>query len=70
MERTLFWNAVDLEWKLVDFRQYYNHHRTHSSLGGETPAEVAGFAVKSQTKSEEFRWQTHCRGLYWFPATD
>jgi len=68
LDHTLFWNAVDLERKLADFQRYYNHHRTHSSLGGDTPAEVSGYAGKSQTKLVKFRWQTHCRGLYQLPA--
>ena len=37
LDHTLFWNAVDLERKLVDFHTYHNHHLTRSSLGGETP---------------------------------
>ena len=42
LDHTLFWNAVGLERKLADFQTYYNHHRAHSSLGGDTPAEFAG----------------------------
>ena len=68
LDHTLFWNAVDLERKLADFQAYYNHHRTHSSLGGDTPAEVAGGTPKLQTQLKYFRWQTHCRGIYQLPA--
>jgi len=68
LDHTLFWNAADLERKLADFQRYYNHHRTHSSLGGDTPAEASGCAVKSQITIDKFRWQTHCRGLYQLPA--
>jgi transposase InsO family protein len=68
LDNTLFWNPADLERKLADFQLYYNHHRTHSSPGGDTPAEASGCAVKSQTKIDKFRWQTHCRGLYQLPA--
>jgi len=35
-----FWNATDLEGKLETFRQYYNTHRVHSSLDGDTPSEI------------------------------
>jgi hypothetical protein len=59
---------VPLERKLADFQAYTNHHRTHSSLGGDTPAEVAGGTPKLQTKLKYFRWQTHCRGIYQLPA--
>ena len=27
----LFWTAADLENKLLDFRTYFNNHRTHTS---------------------------------------
>jgi putative transposase len=67
LDQTLFWNAVDLERKLTDFQAYYNHHRTHSSLGGDTPAEVAGDVTKLPIKLNNFRWQTHCRGIFQLP---
>jgi len=56
-----------LERKLADFQTYYNHHRTHSSLGVDTPTEVAEGTPKLNTKLKNFRWQTHCRGLYQLP---
>jgi len=64
LDHTLFWNAVDLERKLADFHTYYNQYRAHSSLGGDTPAEVAGNALNFQTTLNNFCWKTHCRGLY------
>jgi hypothetical protein len=42
LDHILFWNAQDLERKLVDFRQYYNRDRIHQSLGGDAPDEVSG----------------------------
>jgi transposase InsO family protein len=68
LNHTLFWNTVDLERKLAAFQTYCNHHRAHSSLGGETPAEFDGDTPKLQTTLNSFRWQTHCRGLYQLPA--
>ena len=67
IDHTLFWNNIDLERKLADFQTYYNHHRTHNSVGGDTPAEVAGVVTKLPIKLNKFRWQTHCRGLYQLP---
>ena len=67
LDHTLFWNAADLERKLADFQAYYNQHRTHSSLGGATPAEVAGDVTKLPIKLNNFRWQTHCRGIFQLP---
>jgi hypothetical protein len=37
LDHTLFWTTVDLENKLLDFRNYFNNHRTHNSLKGRTP---------------------------------
>jgi len=68
LDHILFWNAGDLERKLADFQTYYNHHRTHRSLGGDTPTEFAEETTKLQTTLNNFRWQTHCRGLYQLPA--
>ena len=67
LDHTLSWNAIDLERKLADFQAYYNHHRTHSSLGGDTPAEIAGGNSKLPIELNNFRWQTHCQGFYQLP---
>ena len=65
---TLFWNAHDLELKLADFQSYYNEHRTHRSLSGDTPSEVAEVTSKRQATLNNYRWQSHCRGLYQLPV--
>jgi hypothetical protein len=67
LDHILFWNAVDLERKLNEFKGYYNHERVHASLDGDTPAEAAGESVTSRAKIDDFRWQTHCRGLVQLP---
>jgi hypothetical protein len=54
LDHTLFWNAVDLDRKLASFQMYFNHHRAHSSLGSDTPAEVARGARKLQTTLKSF----------------
>ena len=38
LDRTLFWTTVDLENKLLEFRDYFNSYRTHHSLEGKHPA--------------------------------
>ena len=63
LDHTLFWNARDLERKLADFRTYYNHHRTHASLNGDTPAIIAGGDSELPLKLNSFDWKSHCRGL-------
>ena len=37
LDHTLFWTTADLDNKLLDFRTYFNNHRTHNSLEGRTP---------------------------------
>jgi transposase InsO family protein len=68
LDQTLFWNARDLERKLAGFHTYYNLHRTHRSLGGDTPADVAGSEHQQPISIKRFGWQTHCWGLYQLPA--
>jgi len=37
LDHMLFWTTADLENKLLEFRTYFNNHRTHNSLEGRTP---------------------------------
>src|SRR6266699_1185894 len=41
LDRTLFWTVTDLERKLLDFKDYFNRHRTHTALVGGTPEQNA-----------------------------
>jgi putative transposase len=68
LDQTLFWNASDLERKLVDFRQYYNTHRSHTALDGTTPVEVSGRSRIRLADLSLFQWESHCRGLYQLPV--
>jgi len=67
-DQVFFWNAVDLERKLNDFREYFNDLRAHSSLDGTTPAEAAGRLPDKPITLENFKWQPHCRGLFQLPV--
>jgi hypothetical protein len=60
-------NAVDLERKLNEFKDYYNHERCHASLDGDTPGEAAGKSGAAPAKIDDFRWQMHCGGLVQLP---
>jgi transposase InsO family protein len=66
LNRTLFWTTVDLENKLLEFRDYYNSRRAHSSLRGRTPDQDAR-ASRPLADLRAYRWQSHCRGLYQTP---
>jgi transposase InsO family protein len=68
LDQTLFWNSVDLERKLEAFQDYYNHNRFHTSLEGDTPAQVGGGPKTRNADLECYRWQTHCRGLVQLPV--
>jgi hypothetical protein len=68
LDHTLFWNATDLERKLETFRQYYNTHRAHSSLDGDTPSEITSETVIRHADLNNFQWRPHCRELFQLPA--
>ena len=68
LDQTLFWNASDLERKLVDFRQYYNSHRVRTSLDGSTPAEMSEKSKSRLADPSRFQWKSHCHGLYQLPV--
>ncbi len=52
LDQTLFWNASDLERKLEKFRQYYNAHRVHTALDGNTPSETSGETCYALRRSQ------------------
>jgi transposase InsO family protein len=65
LDHMVFWTSADLENKLLDFRTYYNHHRTHHSREGRTPETPA---PQPAANLRSFRWQAHCRALYQTPV--
>lgn len=67
LDHVLFWNSVDLESKLSDFRDYYNLDRVHSGIDGTTPHEMGGAVPGAPAKLNGFEWRMHCRGLYQLP---
>jgi len=64
LDPMFFWNANDLERKLEGFRQYYNVHRVHTSLDGNTPSET----TSRRADLNQFQWKSHCRWLYQLPV--
>ena len=68
LDHIFFWNVADLERKLTDCQVYFNRSRVHSALHGDTPAVVSKGDVTSPAELHNFRWQTHCRGLYQLPV--
>jgi transposase InsO family protein len=68
LDQVLFWNATDLERKLTDYQHYYNEHRVHTSLQGVTPTIKAHKASTTIVNLDNYRWQSHCRGLFQLPV--
>jgi transposase InsO family protein len=64
LDRTLFWTTTDLESKLLDFKTYFNHHRTHSARVARPPGDAPPRPVANL---RSYRWESHCRGLYQTP---
>ena len=40
-DRVFFWNSVDLERKLTEFKVYFNGYRVHQALDGAPPSRRA-----------------------------
>ena len=66
LDRTLFLTTADLENKLLDFRTYFNEHRSHTGLQGRTPDQDTPMP-RPVASLHSYGWQRHCRGLYHTP---
>jgi hypothetical protein len=60
------WTTADLEKKLLDFRTYFNNHRTHTSREGRTPDTPVSRPIANL---RSFGWQPHCRSLFQTPMS-
>ena len=69
LDHVLFFNKYDLQRKLEGYQDYYNDTRAHSSLAMKTPSEMAtaGVPGKAVTSLDDYRWRSHCSGLYTLP---
>ena len=70
LDQVPFWGALDLERKLLLFRDYYNHERAHRGRGGVPPAEKRSIADRKIARLDDYRWEKRCRDLYQLPAAD
>ena len=68
LDRTFFWNASDLARKLGDFSVYYNTYRVHRGIDGLTPTRRAANPAPAHAMLSNYRWQSHCRGLFQTPV--
>lgn len=67
LDQVPFWTTSDLERKLLRHRDYYNDQRTHHALNGVTPTVKTGKPTPKVADLNNFRWRSHCRGLYQVP---
>lgn len=67
LDQIPFWNSLDLQRKLAQFKTYYNEHRTHSAINGLTPGHCGNFSSPGTADINHYRWQSHCNGLFQTP---
>ena len=68
LDHVPFWNSNDLQRKLNNFKDYYNHMRVHRALTGCTPVAKAEPKTNPVLELNDYRWKKHCRGLYQLPV--
>lgn len=68
LDHTPFWNARDLERKLSCFQDYYNRERAHQGVNGAIPNLKHGSQSRQNACLANYRWKSHCRGLYQLPV--
>jgi transposase InsO family protein len=68
LDQVPFWGTNDLRRKLHHFRGFYNHHRCHFALDGDTPTAKNRKTQSKVVDLRSYRWQSHCRGLYQLPV--
>ena len=67
LNHMLFWTEQDLQHKLNNFQTYYNDHRGHSGIEEKTPCQQSENIKNSVIALDDYRWQSHCRGLTQLP---
>ncbi len=67
LDRVPFWGTLDLQRKLLLFREYYNRDRVHRGLDHAPPYGKSGMTDRKVARLDDYRWKKHCRGLYQLP---
>lgn len=68
LDHVPFWNAKDLERKLLCFQDYYNRERAHQGLSGKIPDPRLDNESRKIAHLGDYRWKSCCRGLFQLPA--
>jgi transposase InsO family protein len=67
LDYVFYWNAYDLQRRLDEFKSYFNQVRVHTGIGGRTPDHHAELTEPKIANLNQYRWQSHCHGLYEMP---
>jgi len=67
LDRTLFWNANDLQTKLDSYQTYYNEMRCHYGIDGIPPMHKSDKKPSNVISINNYRWKKHCQGLFQLP---
>ena len=67
LDKTIFWNYIDLTRKLDQYKDFYNNGRVHRSLCGQTPNQWSGDQSIAHADFNTHGWKTWCHGLYKVP---
>ena len=69
LDQTPFWNARDLERKLNSFQRFYNRYRVHQGfkVRRQVPDPEADSEDQPAARLVDYRWTSHCRGLFQLP---
>lgn len=68
LDHVLFWTSLDLERKLSEFKDYYNHYRAYSALPRDAPPGSDGDNDVLEANLGDYSWKTHCPGLFQTPV--
>ncbi len=67
LNHVFFWNSIDLQRKLDEFKAYFNECRVHSGIKGRCPDHRAEMAEPKIASLADYRWNSRCNGLFEMP---
>jgi len=67
LDQIFFWNAGDLEKKLIAYQRYFNESRGHHGIGGITPMQKCSEGDAPVISLKKYRWKKYCNGLFQLP---
>jgi len=68
LDHIFFWNGTDLERRLLSYCDYYNQHRCHTGLNGETPNRYGTKEPATHATLDAYGRHSHCHGMFQLPV--